>query len=243
MVLVLGVFTMGKMPLDILPTFRLPAVMVVTTYTGMPAKTMETDITNRLERWLSQAAGLDHMESRSMIGVSILNCYFESGFDPNNALAQISTLVMSDLHYLPPGTQPPIVIGYDPTANLPVGLLTIWSPNADEAKLWDMSNFIVRNQINAVPGAVAPVVFGGKQRQIMVYLDPQILSGYGNSPMDVVEALQKGNSMVPTGDVKIGKYDYSVVSNGMVENLDSFDHIPLKVTNGAARFHQRRGLD
>jgi multidrug efflux pump subunit AcrB len=236
MVLVLGVFTGSKMPLDILPTFRLPAVMVVTTYTGMPAKTMETDITNRLERWLSQAAGLDYMESRSMIGVSILNCYFEPGFDPNNALAQISTLVMSDLHYLPPGTQPPIVIGYDPTANLPVGMLTIFTPNADEAKLWDESNFIVRNQINAVPGAVAPVVFGGKQRQIMIYLDPQTLAGYGNSPLDVVEALQKGNSMVPTGDVKIGKYDYSVVSNGMVENLDAFDHIPLKVTNGAPVF-------
>ena len=126
--------------------------MVVTTYTGMPAEMMETDITNRLERWLSQASGLDHIESRSMIGVSVLNCFFQPGFDPNNALAQISTLVMSDLHYLPPGTQPPIVLGYDPTANLPVGLLTIFSPNMDEAKLWDESNYIVRNQINAVPG-------------------------------------------------------------------------------------------
>jgi multidrug efflux pump subunit AcrB len=236
MVLVLGLFTMTKMPLDILPTFRIPAVMVVTTYTGMPAKTMETDITNRLERWLSQAAGLDHIESRSMIGVSILNCYFESGFDPNNALAQISTLVMSDLHYLPPGTQPPIVIGYDPTANLPVGLLTIFSPNADEARLWDMSNFIVRNQINAVPGAVAPVVFGGKMRQIMVYLDPRNLAGYGESPLDVVDALTRGNSMVPTGDVKIGKYDYSVVSNGMVENLQAFDGLPIKVEKNAPVF-------
>jgi multidrug efflux pump subunit AcrB len=242
MVLVLGIFTMTKMPLDILPTFRLPAVMVVTTYTGMPAKTMETDITNRLERWLSQAAGLDHIESRSMIGVSILNCYFSPGFDPNNALAQISTLVMSDLHYLPPGTQPPIVIGYDPTANLPVGLLTVSSPNANEAKLWDMSNYIVRNQVNAVPGAVAPVVFGGKQRQIMIYLDPQALAGYGDSPLDVVEALQKGNSMVPTGDVKIGKYDYSVVSNGMVEDLDAFDHIPIKVANGAPVFIKDVGI-
>jgi len=152
--LVLGFFSMGKIPLDILPTFRIPAVMVVTTYSGMPAKMMETDITNRLERWLSQASGLEHIESRSMIGVSILNCFFEPGFDPNNALAQISTLVMSDLHYLPPGTQPPIVIGYDPTAALPVGLLRIFTPGVDEAKLWDESNFIVRNQVNAIPGAV-----------------------------------------------------------------------------------------
>ena len=108
--------------------------MVVTTYTGMPAEMMETDITNRLERWLSQASGLDHIESRSMIGVSILNCFFQPGFDPNNALAQISTLVMSDLHYLPPGTQPPIVMGYDPTANLPVALMTVFTPGLDEAQ-------------------------------------------------------------------------------------------------------------
>jgi multidrug efflux pump subunit AcrB len=231
--LVVGVFSMLKMPLDILPTFKLPAVMVVTTYTGMPAEMMEMDITNRLERWLSQAAGLDHMESRSMIGVSVLNCFFEPGFDPNNALAQISTLVMSDLHYLPPGTQPPIVIGYDPTANLPAALMTIFTPGLDEAMLWDESNYVVRNQINAVPGAVAPVVFGGKQRQIMVYLNPGDLAGHHESPLDVVDALKAGNSMVPTGDVKIGQYDYSITSNGMVPDLKSFDSLPIRVTNGA----------
>jgi multidrug efflux pump subunit AcrB len=233
---VLGFFSMSKIPLDILPTFRIPAVMVVTTYTGMPAEMIETDITNRLERWLSQASGLDHMESRSMIGVSILNCFFEPGFDPNNALAQISTLVMSDLHYLPPGTQPPIVIGYDPTAALPVGLLRIFTPGLDEARIWDESNFIVRNQINAVPGAVAPVVFGGKLRQVMVYLDREKLSGYGMSPLDVVDALHRGNAMIPTGDAKIGKVDLSIVSNGMVPDIKDFDNIPVKVVNDAPVF-------
>ena len=234
--IVLGAFSMVRIPLDILPTFRIPAVMVVTTYTGMPAEMMETDITNRLERWLSQASGLDHIESRSMIGVSILNCFFESGFDPNNALAQISTLVMSDLHYLPPGTQPPIVIGYDPTAALPVGLLRIFTPGIDEAKLWDESNYIVRNQVNAVPGAVAPVVFGGKLRQVMVYLDPSRLSGYGLSPLEVVQSLQRDNSMVPTGDAKIGKIDFSISSNGMVPDINGFDNIPIKIVNNAPVF-------
>jgi multidrug efflux pump subunit AcrB len=234
--MVLGVFSMSKIPLDILPTFRIPAVMVVTTYTGMPAEMIETDITNRLERWLSQASGLDHIESRSMIGVSILNLFFEPGFDPNNALTQISTLVMSDLHYLPPGTQPPIVIGYDPTAALPVGLLRIFTPGLDEAKIWDESNFIVRNKINAVPGAVAPVVFGGKLRQVMVYLDRDKLSGYGLSPLEVVEALRHGNAMIPTGDAKIDKIDLSISSNGMVPNIKDFDNIPIKIVNGAPVF-------
>src|SRR5579872_4248935 len=132
--LVIGVFSMNRLPEDILPTFRLPAVMVITTYNGMPAEQVEGDISNRLERWLSQAAGLDHIESRSMIGVSIISCFFEPGFDPNNALAQISTLVMSDLHYLPPGTQPPIVMSYDPTAALPIALMGIQTPGLSEAK-------------------------------------------------------------------------------------------------------------
>ena len=236
MLLVLGLFSMLRLPMDILPVLRIPAVMVVTTYTGMPAQTIETDITNRLERWLSQASGLDHIESRSLIGVSILNCFFQPGFDPNNALAQISTLVMSDLHYLPPGTQPPIVMAYDPTANLPVSLMTIFTPGLDEAKLWDESNYIVRNQLNAVPGAVAPVVFGGKLREIMVFLDRQELTGHNLSPLDVVDALGKGNAMIPTGDAKIGKYDYSISSNGMVPSLKEFDSIPIKVVGGAPVF-------
>ena len=236
MLLVVGLFSMVRIPLDILPAIRIPAVMVVTTYTGMPAETIETDITNRLERWLSQASGLDHIESRSMIGVSMLNCFFEPGFDPNNALAQISTLVMSDLHYLPPGTQPPIVMGYDPTAALPIALMGIFTPGLSQAKLWDESNYIVRNKLNAVGGAVAPVVFGGKLRQMMVYLNRQSLVGHGLSPLDVVESLRKGNAMIPTGDAKIGRYDYSISSNGMVPSLPEFDQIPIKVTGGAPVF-------
>lgn len=236
MIMVLGVFCMLRLPMDILPAFRLPAVMVVTTYTGMPAETMEMDITNRLERWLAQASGLDHIESRSMIGVSILNCFFVPGFDPNNALAQISTLVMSDLHYLPPGTLPPIVMGYDPTAALPVAVSTIYTPDLSQARIWDESNFIVRNELNALPGAVAPVVFGGKLREIMTFLDRRKLAGYGLSPMDVVHTLSKGNEMIPTGDAKMGRYDYSISSNGMVPTVADFDTLPVKVIKDSPIF-------
>ena len=236
MIMVVGTFCLTKIPMDILPVFRIPAVMVVTTYSGMPAEMMETDISARLERWLSQASGLDHMESRSMIGVSILNCFFSPGFDPNNALAQISTLVMSDLHYLPPGTQPPIVIGYDPTANLPVAAMTVFTPNLDEAMLWDESNFIVRNEINAVPGTIAPVVFGGKLREIMAFLNPDALTGYGLSPLDVVHALNVGNELIPTGDAKIGKYDYSIASNGMVPTVNDFNKLPVKMSGNEPVF-------
>jgi multidrug efflux pump subunit AcrB len=236
MAVIVGTYAMLRMPMDILPAIRIPAVMVVTTYTGMPAETIEMDITNRLERWLSQASGLDHIESRSMIGVSILNCFFEPGFDPNNALAQISTLVMSDLHYLPPGTMPPIVMGYDPTAALPIALMSIFTPGLTEAKLWDESNYIVRNQLNAVSGAVAPVVFGGKLRQVLTYLNEGELVGHGLSPLDVVEALRVGNAMIPMGDAKIGSVDYSISSNGMVPSVGEFDRLPVKIAKGAPIF-------
>jgi multidrug efflux pump subunit AcrB len=236
MIMVLGVFCLLKLPMDILPAFRLPAVMVVTTYNGMPAEQMEMDITNRLERWLSQASGLDHIESRSMVGVSILNCFFTPGFDPNNALAQISTLVMSDLHYLPPGTLPPIVMVYDPTASVPVAVSAIHTPDLSLARTWDESNYTVRNQLNALPGAVAPVVFGGKLREIMTFLDRRTLAGHGLSPMDVVATLNRGNEMIPTGDAKMGRYDYSISSNGMVPSVAEFDRLPVKVVGGAPVF-------
>src|ERR1019366_3989933 len=103
--------------------------------------------------------------------------------------------------------QPPIVMAYDPTANLPVALMSIYTPGLNEAQLWDESDYIVRNRLNAVPGAIAPVVFGGKFREIMVFLDRQKLFGYHLSPLDVVEALKRSNAMIPTGDAKIGRYD------------------------------------
>ncbi len=234
MVFVIGLFALMKMPLDILPVFRLPAVMVVTTYTGMPPDMMEMDITNRLERWLAQASGLDHIESRSLPQVSIVNLFFQPGVDPNNALTQVSSLVSSDLHYLPPGTLPPIVMAYDPTANLPVGLVTVHTDHATQAKMWDESNFIIRPAFNSVPGAVAPVVFGGKIRQVMVYLNREKLLGHNIAPLDVVNTLKTGNAMIPTGDAKIGNFDYMITSNGMVPSVDAFNDIPITVDNTGA---------
>ncbi|MHB2025936.1 MAG: efflux RND transporter permease subunit [Elusimicrobiota bacterium] len=229
--LVVGVFCLLHLPVDILPTFRLPAVMVITTYTGMPAEMLEMDITNRLERWLSQASGLDHIESRSLIGVSILNCFFQPGFDPNNALTQISSLVASDLHYLPPGTLPPIVMSYDPTANLPVAMATVYTPNMGLAHIWDEANYVVRDELNALPGVIAPVVFGGKIREIMTFLNKKALAGYGLSPLDVVNTLSRENEMIPTGDAKMGLYDYSIMSNGMVPTVGDFNKLPIEIVN------------
>src|SRR6266852_2806085 len=115
-ILVIGLTAISKLPTDILPTFKAPAVQVVTFYPGMPAEVMEKDITTRLERWTGQSAGIARQESRSMIGVSIVKDFFHEGVDPAGAIAQVSSYAMSDLFYLPPGTIPSMVMPFDPTA-------------------------------------------------------------------------------------------------------------------------------
>ena len=118
LIILIGGIAVLRMPADILPLFKSPAVQVLTLYPGMPTETMERDITNRLERWTSQANGVSLQESKSLLGVSVVRDYFRPDIDPNTALSQVSALASSDLYYLPPGTIPPMVMPYDPTAAL-----------------------------------------------------------------------------------------------------------------------------
>src|SRR5260370_25173452 len=119
-VLLLGTVSLTRIPADILPVFKAPAVQILTLYPGMPAEVMEKDITSRLERWTGQANGVARQESRSLTGVSIVRDYFRPDIDPNTAMSQVSSLAISDLSYLPPPTLPPIVIPFNPTPSLPL---------------------------------------------------------------------------------------------------------------------------
>ena len=130
-ILVMGGTVLTRIPVDILPVFKTPAVQILTLYPGMPAEVVERDITNRLERWTSQANGIARQESKSLIGVSIVKDYFRPDIDPNTAMSQVSSLAISDLYYLPPGTIPPMVMPFDPTATLPLVLLSVSSPSLD----------------------------------------------------------------------------------------------------------------
>src|SRR5579859_1958255 len=124
-ILLLGAMAALRMPADILPIFKTPAVQILTLYPGMPTTTMERDITNRIERWTSQANGVARQESKTMLGVSVVRDYFRPDIDPSTALSQVSSLASSDLYYMPPGTIPPMVMPYDPTASIPLALLTV----------------------------------------------------------------------------------------------------------------------
>jgi CzcA family heavy metal efflux pump len=228
MMLVLGLLAVAAIPVDILPVFKAPAVQVLTYYQGMPSTSIEKTITNRIERWVNQAAGARLVESRSVPGVSVVKIYFRDEIDPNGALTQVNSLALGTLPTLPPNTLPPVVLPFDPTGTLPLGVLTVSNPTLDEAHVKDLARIDVRMMLGTVPGSVAPVVVGGKDRTILVYLDPNKLLARNLSPLDVVRALQDGNLLVTPGTAYFGDNQVLLDTNCMVRNVDELNDLPLR---------------
>jgi multidrug efflux pump subunit AcrB len=199
-----GYVCLTRVAVDILPSYNTPAVQVLTLYPGMPTEFMDRTITNRIERWTGQAVGIERQESRTMIGVSVVRDHFSEGTDPNAAFAQVASLASADLYYLPPGTVPPMVMLYDPTAPLPTAYLAASSDVLDETKVYELAYFNVRNMLQGTPGVIAPAVFGGKLRRIYGELDPQELHARNLSMMDVQRAMAHGSPMIPPGRLKLG---------------------------------------
>ncbi len=225
---VIGVTSITRMPVDLFPPINLPQAVVATFYSGMPPEDIEFDITDPLERFFTLAAGVDHMESRSLLGVSIIKVYFQAGTNPDTDASELANLALADLKRLPPGTLPPVVLKFD-ASSLPVALVTVKGEGLTETQLHDYAQFQIRNQIAVVPGAEIPIPFGGKYRQIMVYVDPYKLSSRQLSLMDVVGAVNNSNLILPAGDVKMGPYDYFVYSNSLVDNMNQLGQVPIKV--------------
>jgi hydrophobic/amphiphilic exporter-1 (mainly G- bacteria), HAE1 family len=226
----IGVTSLVRMPVDLFPEINIPEVVVATFYSGMPPGDIETDITNPLERFFTLASGIDHMESQSLLGVSIIKVYFQPGTNADADVTQLSNLALADLKRLPPGTLPPVVLKFD-ASSLPVCLVTLKGEGLTETQIHDIGQFNIRNQIAVVKGAEIPPPFGGKYRQVMVYVDPYKLQSRELSVMDVVNAVNMNNLILPAGDVKMGPYDYYVYSNSLVNHVDELNSIPLK-TNG-----------
>ena len=224
---VLGLTSVVQMPVDMFPSIDIPVVLVATFYSGMPPEQIEADITDTFERFFTLGSGIDHMESRSLSGVSLIKIYFQPGTDANADVTNISNLAMADLRRLPQGTLPPVVMGVD-ASSLPVCLLTVEGQGLNETQLHDYLQFSIRNQIAGVPGATVPPPYGGKYRQIMVYVDPLKLQAHQLSPMDVVRATNESNLILPAGDVRIGPLDYNLYTNAQVSNAKALDDVPLK---------------
>ncbi len=224
---VLGITSLAQMPVDMFPPINIPVVLVATFYNGMPPEQIEADITDTFERFFTLGSGIDHMESRSMTGVSLIKIYFQPGTDANADVTNISNLAMADLRRLPEGTLPPVVMKVD-ASSLPVCLLTVDGQGLNETQLHDYLQFQIRNQIAGVPGATVPPPYGGKYRQIMVYVDPLKLQAHALSPMDVVRAMNESNLILPAGDVRLGPLDYNIYTNAQVANADALNRVPLK---------------
>jgi len=229
---VVGVTSLVRMPVDLFPPIKIPVVVVATFFNGMPPEQIETDITGRFERFFTLASGVDHMESRSLPGVSLIKIYFQPGFNADSAVTSIANLAMADLRRLPPGTLPPVVLKFD-ASSLPVCLITLKGQGLSEAKLRDLGQFDVRDQVANVPGASVPMPFGGRYRQIMVYVDPLKLEAHQLSVMDVVRTVNDANLILPAGDVKIGPYDYNLYVNSQINDMKDLNQVPLKTINNA----------
>jgi multidrug efflux pump subunit AcrB len=224
---VLGFTSVVQMPVDMFPPINIPLVLVATFYNGMPPEQIEADITDTFERFFTLGSGIDHMESRSMSGVSLIKIYFQPGTDANADVTQISNLAMADLRRLPQGTLPPVVMKVD-ASSLPVCLLTVEGPGMTETELHDALQYQIRNQIAGVPGATVPPPYGGRYRQIMVNVDPLKLQAHEISPMDVVRAVDDSNLILPAGDVRLGPMDYNIYTNAQVPNAEALNQVPLK---------------
>ena len=232
MVCVIGTSALVRLPVDLFPNIKIPVVVVATFYSGMPPEQIENDITSRFERFFTLASSIDHIESRSLQGVSLIKVYFQPGTNPDSSVTSISNLAMANLRRLPPGTLPPVVLKFD-ASSLPVCLITLKGQGLNETQLRDIGQFTVRNQVANVPGASVPQPFGGRYRQIMVYVDPLKLEAHQLSVMDVVRSVNEGNLILPAGDVKIGPFDYNLSTNSQLPTIDQINALPLKTVGGS----------
>lgn len=235
-IVVLGVLSLSAIPVDILPVNNSPAVQVLTFYNGMPAEAVEKNITSRLERQTGQASGRTRQESRSIQGASIVRNYFDGSVDPSGALTQVSSLATAAAKSLPPGTDPSVILPFDPTGTTPVCVIALDSKTASESTLYDVGRYEVRNMIMGKQGANAPAVHGGKMRAIMAYLDRDKMAARGLSPLSVMEAMDDYNLFVPSGQARFGNMTYAISSNAMHESVESMGQIPLRSETGNASF-------
>jgi multidrug efflux pump subunit AcrB len=234
-VVMLGVVSYQKMTVDIFPEIKVPVIAVATFYKGMGPNEIEGAITLRLEQFYLQASYVEHIESRSLPGVSIIKIFFHPDYSVDAGLAEITSITYSALRFMPKGMFPPTIIKFGAT-NLPIANLVLSSPTLNEKEVRDIAYFTVRPQLGTVQGISLPPTFGGAVRQITVFLDREKMLARGVSAAEIIKAVNAENLLVPAGNVKIGDFDYNVYSNSIVSLVNDMNDFPIKVTNGVAVF-------
>jgi multidrug efflux pump subunit AcrB len=233
LILVLGVVSILTMSTDIFPTIDIPVVTVIWSYSGTSPDEMEKRFTTVSERSMTTAVNdIEHIESQSISGISIIKVFFQPGAKIEAAVAQVTAVNQTILRILPPGTTPPFILQFS-ASNVPILQAVLSSDKLSESDLYDLGLNFVRTQLATVQGAQVPSPYGGKARLVLVDLDMGQLYSKGLSPADVVQALTAQNLILPAGTAKVGTTDYIVRSNGSPEILDELNNLPVKSSNGA----------
>ena len=233
LILLMGTLSITRMIVDIFPVIDIPVVMVVWNYNGLTTEDMERRVVFITERAYSTTVnGIQRIESQSIPSIGILKVYFQPGTDIGGAIAQITAVNNSVLRGAPPGMQPPGVIQFN-ASNVPVVQMTLSSKTLTEQQIFDYSLNFIRIRLFTIPGLSTPGPFGGKSRQIIVDLDPSRLQAKGFAPVDVVNALQASNVIIPAGTARLGEREYNVQLNSSPTSVDRFNALPIGVFNGA----------
>ncbi len=225
---VLGAAVIPGITIDILPDFKKPVVVSFFSYPGLPTLDMEKSVSSRVERALTLAGKIEHQESRTVPGAAVIKVFFQPGADPSSAMNDIVNLEASDMFHLPPGIEWPFTLRSEP-ANLPVVLAAISGEGLSESELYTIGYYAVRNKMGGLKGVQIPHPFGGKFRQMMVYVDPAKLQAYHVSATDVVDAMQKSNLVLAAGTASIGGTDYQVHPLNTLPHVEDIEAIPVAV--------------
>ena len=233
LIFILGIFTILRTPTDIFPNIDIPVVSIVWNYTGLSPDEMSLRIASNFERALTTTVNnIEHIESQSLTGISVIKVFFHPGTDINAGLSQITAIAQTMLRTLPPGTTPPLVITYN-ASSVPILQLGLSGKGLSEQKLFDLDNSFLRTQLATVQGAASPWPYGGKQRQIQVDINSAALQAKRLSPTDVVNALGEQNLILPAGTEKIGMYEYQIETNSAPRTIAELNNLPIKTVNGA----------
>jgi multidrug efflux pump subunit AcrB len=222
-----------RTPTDIFPEINIPVIAQVWQYTGLQPQEMERRITSNVERGIMVLVNdIEHVESQSLNGTSIVKIYFHPGANIQTALAQVTAISQTFLKALPPGATPPLIIIYS-ASTVPVIQIGLTSDSLSEQQLFDYGNNFLRTQISTVPGASMPYPYGGKFRLVSVDIDPATLQAKGLSPADIVNAVNAQNLILPTGTAKMGPLEYNVEMNASPISVTQLNDLPVKTVNGS----------
>ncbi len=230
--LILGALSISTMLVDIFPIIDIPVVGIVWNYPGLTAEEVERRVTTINERAFSTTVqGISRLESQSIPGISNIRAYFQPGTDIGSAVAQISAVCQTLLRVMPPGITPPAILPFN-AANVPVAQLTISSETLTEQALFDYALNFIRIRLFVIPGLATPAPYGGASRQINVDVNPGLASARGISPQDISNVLQSSNLILPAGTARLGKLEYSILTNSSPQEVEEFKSFPVKVVNG-----------